>query len=57
MVSVPGAVWIIVCGVTRPVSMARPTVNGFSVEPGSKLSVITRLRSCAPVSFARLFGL
>ena len=32
-------------------------VKGFSVEPGSNRSVITRLRSCAPVSRARLFGL
>ena len=40
-----GAVWIIDCGVMRPVSIARPTVKGLSVEPGSKLSVITRLRN------------
>ena len=32
-------------------------MNGLSVEPGSNRSVITRLRSCAPVRRARLFGL
>src|SRR5476649_1344206 len=36
---------------------ARPTVNGLSEEPGSKVSVMTRLRSCSPVSVLRSFGL
>ena len=35
----------------------RNRVMTDSFEPGSKLSVMTRLRSCAPVSRARLFGL
>ena len=35
-------------GVTLPVSSASATVKGFSVEPGSNRSVMTRLRSCAP---------
>ena len=46
-----------VCGVTRPDSRATAMVNGLSVEPGSKVSVMTRLRSCAPDSRLRLFGL
>ena len=40
-----------------PLSSASATVKGLSVEPGSNRSVITRLRSCAPVRRARLFGL
>ncbi len=57
MVRLPGAVAITVCGVTRPLSSASATVKGLSVEPGSKRSVSTRLRSWAPESRARLFGL
>ena len=37
-----------VCGVTRPVSSASATMNGFIVEPGSNVSVSARLRSCSP---------
>jgi hypothetical protein len=44
-------------GPTLPLSSASAMVNGFRVEPGSNRSVMTRLRSCAPVSFVRLFGL
>jgi len=55
-VSVPGAVATALFGVTLPASSAAATVNGFSVEPGSKRSVMTRLRSCVPLSRARLFG-
>jgi hypothetical protein len=57
IVSAPGAVWITVCGVIRPISIASATVNGLSVEPGSNRSVMTRLRSCAPLSLLRLLGL
>ena len=56
MVMLPGAVWIIVSGVTRPVSSASATTNGFIVEPGSKVSVSARLRSCAPDRLLRLPG-
>ncbi len=57
MVSLPGAVCTTVLGVTRLVSSASAIVKGFRVEPGSKVSVMTRLRSCAPVRMERLFGL
>ena len=57
IVRVPDAVWITVSGVTLPASRARATVSGLAVEPGSNRSVITRLRSWAPVSLPRLFGL
>ena len=53
----PGPVSTTLLAFNLPVSSATATVNGLSVEPGSNRSVITRLRSCAPVSFARLFGL
>ena len=56
MVRRPGAVWIAVSGRTRPFSSASATMNGFIVEPGSKVSVSARLRSCAPVRFWRLPG-
>ena len=56
MVIQPGAVWIGVAGVTRPVSSARRTTKGFIVEPGSKVSVSARLRSCAPVRLRRSPG-
>jgi hypothetical protein len=46
-----------VFGVTRPVSIAQPAMNGFIVEPGSKVSVIARLRNCAPVRLRRSAGL
>ena len=55
-VILPGAVWITVVGVTRPVSSAQAATNGFIVEPGSKVSVSARLRSCAPVRFLRSDG-
>ena len=42
---------------TLPASSACATVNGLSTEPGSKVSVIARLRSCAPDKRSRLFGL
>ena len=57
MVNVPGAVWIWVPGLTTPESSAAATVNGFSVEPGSKRSVTERLRVWRPVTAARLLGL
>ena len=57
MVSRPGAVWICESKRKRPFSSASAAVNGFIVEPGSKTSVSARLRSCAPVSLTRLFGL
>ena len=50
MVSRPGAVWIGVSKRNLPFSSASAAVNGFIVEPGSKVSVKARLRSCAPVS-------
>ena len=56
MVTLPGAVWITVSGLTLPVFSARPMVNGFITEPGSKESVSARLRSCSPVRLRRLFG-
>ena len=52
----PGAVWITVSGVTRPLSIAQAATNGFIVEPGSKVSVSARLRSCAPVRLRRSPG-
>src|ERR1700674_205510 len=57
MVSVPGAVWMGVVGVTTPESSAAATVKGFIVEPGSKRSVTERLRVWRPVTLARLLGL
>ncbi|MCY1548213.1 hypothetical protein D9M68_843090 [compost metagenome] len=57
MVRCPGAVWICVVGVTRPLSSASAAMKGFMVEPGSKLSVNTRLRSCAPLRLSRRLGL
>ena len=41
---------------TRPVSSAHAATNGFIVEPGSKVSVSARFRSCAPVRFLRSEG-
>ena len=52
----PGAVLTIVSGVTRPVSSANAAMKGFIVEPGSKMSVSARLRSCAPLRLLRLAG-
>ena len=40
----PGVVSFGVVGVQRPVSSAEATANGFITEPGSKTSVIARLR-------------
>ena len=57
MVMEPGAVWMGVCGVTRPLSSAQAAMKGFIVEPGSKMSVRARLRSCPPLRFCRWFGL
>src|SRR5437016_6168924 len=57
MLRLPGAIWITESGLTRPPSRARATVKGLSVEPGSKVSVSVRFRSCAPASLLRLFGL
>ena len=42
----PGAVWITVLGVTRPVCIASAAMKGLIVEPGSKVSVSARLRNC-----------
>jgi hypothetical protein len=53
----PGAQLMMVSKRTLPVSSPRAMVNGFRVEPGSKVSVTARLRSCAPDSPSRLFGL
>jgi hypothetical protein len=44
------------CGVHRPLSSAQAATKGFIVEPGSKVSVRARLRSCAPVRFLRSPG-
>ena len=41
----PGAVCTMVWGVALPSSSASAAVNGFSVDPGSKVSVTTRLRT------------
>ena len=57
MVSVPGEVWIVVVGLTLPISSASAIVKGFKVEPGSKLSVTARLRICAGTIPERLLGL
>ena len=43
-------------GVTRPDSIAHAAMNGFIVEPGSKVSVSARLRSCAPLKLRRSAG-
>jgi hypothetical protein len=56
MVMVPGAVWITVSGLTMPFCSASDTTSGFIVEPGSKVSVKARLRSCAPLRFWRCAG-
>ena len=40
-----------------PSSIAIATVNGLTVEPGSKESVIERLRKCALFNWLRSFGL
>ena len=53
----PPAVRSTVLGVTMPCSKASAAVNGFMVEPGSKVSVSTRLRIAAGSMWARLFGL
>ena len=52
----PGAVWIMVVGVTKPLSSARLMTKGFMVEPGSNVSVRARLRSCSPLRFWREAG-
>ena len=52
-----GGVSITVSGVIKPLSKARAIVNGFMVEPGSKVSVITRLRMTEGSTPCRLFGL
>mgnify|MGYP006995914119 CR=1 FL=1 len=57
MVMRPGAVWIGVLGLTMPFSSASAAMKGFMVEPGSKLSVSARLRSCSPLRLTRLLGL
>ena len=57
MTIVPGEVSITVSGVTRPDSSAQAATKGFIVEPGSKMSVSARLRSCSPVRFWRCPGL
>ena len=57
MVIRPGAVLMGVLGVTMPLSSASAVMKGFMVEPGSKLSVSTRLRSCSPLRFTRRLGL
>ena len=56
MVRRPGEVSMTVWGRTRPVSSASAMVKGFMVEPGSKVSVSARLRSCSPERFWRLSG-
>ena len=43
-------------GVTRPASSAIAIVNGFMVEPGSKVSVRARLRNWAPLRLWRFPG-
>jgi hypothetical protein len=53
----PGAVSTTVSGRTRPASSAAAMVNGFSVDPGSKMSVSARLRIVAGATLLRLFGL
>jgi hypothetical protein len=53
----PGAVWMGVLALTKPLSMANAATNGFIVEPGSKLSVRARLRNCSPVRLMRRLGL
>ena len=50
------AVGITVVDFARPFSSASDTTSGFIVEPGSKVSVSARLRSCAPVRFWRFEG-
>ena len=46
-----------VSGVTSFLSSASEATKGFIVEPGSKMSVSARLRSCAPDRLRRLPGL
>ena len=57
IVSVPGAVWMIVSGRTLPTSSAAAIVNGFIVEPGSNTSVSARLRIFSRATRLRAFGL
>ena len=57
MVMDPGAVSMMVLGVTRPVCSAQAVTKGFMVEPGSKMSVSARFRSCAPLRPERWLGL
>src|SRR5437879_2942190 len=57
MVSVPGAVSMIVAGVTLPESSAAAIVKGFIDDPGSKVSVSARLRILSFAARVRLFGL
>jgi len=52
----PGVALISEVGLTRPVSSAQAITKGFIVEPGSKMSVSARLRSCSPVRRARALG-
>src|SRR6266699_7283984 len=56
MLRLPGAVGITVSGFTLLASRARATVKGFSVVPGSNVSVRVRFLSCAPMSLLLLFG-
>src|SRR3972149_3059666 len=55
IVRLPGAVWIVLCGVRRPDSRATAMVKGLSVEPGSKGSV-TALRTGEPRAIVRVVG-
>ena len=54
--TLPGAVLITCSGLMRPVSSAQAITSGFIVEPGSKMSVSARLRSCSPLRSARSPG-
>jgi hypothetical protein len=46
-----------VLGRITPASSAAATVNGLSVDPGSNVSVIARLRARRESKVERLFGL
>ncbi len=57
MVRRPSPVSIRVSGRTSPRSSASAATIGLTVEPGSKVSVRARLRTCSPLRLRRWLGL
>jgi len=53
----PGSVLTTESGWYLPVASAAAMLNGLTVEPGSKTSIMARLRIAAGCRLRRLFGL